>query len=162
MKPQRWIIVAALLAILGVVIARQSLKGRSPEHRTADAQAPRSSAITAQQPTPDSPEGPLPGSKLRECLQSGRPTMADFGKGWCVPCKRMVPVLKQAARDYRGKANIVYVDLEKHADLGRRYRIATMPTQVFFDASGTEVSRHMGYMDPKEIERRLAALKASK
>jgi len=108
------------------------------------------------------PEGPLPGSKLAECLKSGRPTMADFGKGWCVPCKMMVPVLKQAAQDYWGKANIVFVELDEYADLGRGYRIATMPTQIFFDAKGKEVKRHMGYMGTEDIERELATLGVKK
>jgi len=88
--------------------------------------------------------------------------MADFGKGWCIPCKQMVPVLKQAAQDYWGKANIVFVELDEYADLGRQYRIAAMPTQIFFDGKGEEVSRHMGYMGTEDIERELAALGITK
>jgi len=121
---------------------------------------PRSAQSTAA--SDKKPEGPLPGSKLAECLKSGRPTMADFGKGWCVPCKMMVPVLKQAAQDYWGKANIVFVELDEYADLGRGYRIATMPTQIFFNAKGEEVSRHMGYMGTEDIEHELAALEVKK
>jgi len=83
--------------------------------------------------------------------------MADFGKGWCIPCKQMVPVLKQAAQDYWGKANIVFVDMEEYVDLAGQYRIALMPTQIFFDAKGEEVTRHMGYMDGPEIDRQLRA-----
>jgi len=108
------------------------------------------------------PEGPLPGSRLAECLKSGRPTMVDFGKEWCVPCKMMVPVLKQAAQDFRSKANIVFVNLEEYADLGTEYRIPVMPTQIFFDANGKEVKRHMGYIGTEDIERELAALGVKK
>jgi len=118
-------------------------------------------ASTPQQAAPK-PEGPLPGSELAACLKSGRPTMADFGKGWCEPCKMMVPILEQAAQDYWGKANIVFVELQNYGELGRQYRIAVMPTQVFFDAKGKEVTRHMGYMGTEDIERELAALGVKK
>ena len=125
--------------------------------------APPASKPAERQPVHDEkPKGPLPGSRLAECLKSGRPTVADFGKGWCVPCKMMVPVLKQAAQDYSGKANVVFVELDEYADLGRGYRIATMPTQIFFNAKGEEVSRHRGYMGTEDIERELAALGVKK
>ncbi|UCH36525.1 MAG: hypothetical protein JSV65_09275 [Armatimonadota bacterium] len=114
-------------------------------------------------PAPDGkPEGPLPGSKLAECLKSGRPTLADFGKGWCKPCKLMAPLLKRAAQDYWGKANIVFVDLDDYPELWREYRIAMMSTQVFFDAQGREVARHMSYMSGAEMDRQLAALGVEK
>ena len=113
-------------------------------------------------PTGKKPEGPLPGSKLAECLKNGLPTMADFGKGWCVPCKMMKPILEQTAQDYWGKANIVFVELDEYADLGGDYGIITMPTQIFFDAQGKEVKRHMGYMGSEDIGRELAALGVKK
>jgi thioredoxin 1 len=102
-------------------------------------------------------EGPLPGSNLSDCLASGLPTMADFGLGTCKACQAMEPILKQAAQDYQGRASIVFVELDKHPDLARDYRIAVMPTQIFFDADGKQVSSHMGYMDRAEIDRRLGA-----
>ena len=132
----------------------------SGKQGTAPSVNPRSTQDKAA--SDKKPEGPLPGSKLAECLKSGRPTMADFGKEWCVPCKMMVPVLKQAAQDYWGKANIVFVNLEEYADLGTEYRIPVMPTQIFFDAKGKEVKRHMGYMGAEDIERELAALGVKK
>ena len=149
-----------------------SIGGASPDAEEAAGQPASGNQSAAESANPRSapsgttsgkkPEGHLPGSKLAACLKSGRPTMADFGKGWCVPCKMMVPVLKQAAQDYWGKTNIVFVELDEYADLGRGYRIATMPTQIFFNAKGEEVSRHMGYMGTEDIERKLATLGVKK
>ncbi|HUT74152.1 MAG TPA: thioredoxin family protein [Armatimonadota bacterium] len=169
MRGSRWILLVVILAIVAVFIAKEAIKERSSARPAAtiggagsapEETAPGPSAPSAQaKPAPEGkPEGPLPGSRLADCLKSGRPTMADFGKGWCVPCKMMVPVLKQAAQDYWGKANIVFVELDEYADLGRGYRIATMPTQIFFNTKGEEVSRHMGYMGTEDIERELATL----
>ena len=100
---------------------------------------------------------PLPGSKLAECLSNGRPTMADFGAGWCKPCQMMEPVLVQAATRYEGKANVVYVDTDKYPQIARSYRIASIPTQIFFDAEGWKVSQHIGYWPIEDVGRALAA-----
>jgi len=35
--------------------------------------------------------------------------------------------------------------------MASRYRIMIMPTQVFYDARGKEIKRHMGFMDKAEI-----------
>ncbi len=101
---------------------------------------------------------PLPGSKLVGALKSGQPTMADFGAGWCKACKMMEPVLAQAAAKYAASAHIVYVDTEAYAALAKQYRITAIPTQIFFDAKGREIARHVGYWPIEEIDKQLAAL----
>jgi len=107
-------------------------------------------------------DGPLAGSQLEKCLKSRKPTMADFGRGWCKPCKMMVPVLEQAVREYRGKANIVFVELGEYGSLGHQHRIIAMPTQIFFDAKGKEVARHIGYLDNKGIDEKFAQMRVRK
>lgn len=117
---------------------------------------PAAEPATPQKPAKKEVQ-PLPGSKLAECLKSGRPTMVDFGAGWCKPCQMMEPVLVQAATKYAGKANVVYVDTDKYADVARSYRIASIPTQIFFDAKGEKVSQHIGYWPIEDVGRALAA-----
>ncbi|MBN1458165.1 MAG: thioredoxin family protein [Armatimonadetes bacterium] len=101
---------------------------------------------------------PLPGSQLAAALASGKPTMVDFGAGWCQACKMMDPVLKQSAKKYRGTANIVYVDTDKFPQIARDHHITAIPTQIFFDSSGKEANRHMGYWPIEEVAKQLAAL----
>jgi len=124
----------------------------SPEPEPATPQEPP----TPQEPAKKDLE-PLSGSKLDEALKSGRPTMADFGAGWCKACKLMEPVLVEAATKYDGRANVVYVDTDKYPQLARSYRIASIPTQIFFDAKGEKVSQHIGYWPIEDVGRALAA-----
>jgi len=84
--------------------------------------------------------------------------MADFGRGWCKPCKAMVPVLARAAKEYKGKGNILFVELGEYGGLARQHRIIYMPTQIFFDAKGQEVARHIGFLDNKGIDEQFARL----
>lgn len=42
--------------------------------------------------------------------------------------------------------------------LGARYGITSIPVQAFFDASGTEVIRHVGFYPEAEVEKVLVAM----
>ena len=41
----------------------------------------------------------------------------------------------------------------------RQYKIVLIPTQVFFDASGKEVDRHIGALTKEEVIKKLKELK---
>lgn len=95
---------------------------------------------------------------LAAALRSGRPVVADFGRGTCVPCKMMEPILKKLQQDYEGRAEILILDIDEYASLTREYRIMVIPTQIFFDASGQEVERHQGFMPEADIIARLRSM----
>ncbi len=95
---------------------------------------------------------------IRQALASGRPTLVDFGAAFCVPCKRMKPILDALKTEYSGRANVIFVDIKQERDMASRYRIMLMPTQVFYDAGGKEMKRHMGFMDKPEIIAEFKAL----
>lgn len=78
---------------------------------------------------------------IRQALASGRPTLVDFGAAFCIPCKRMKPILDSLKTEYAGRANVIFVDIKQERDMASRYRIMIMPTQVFYDARGKEVKR---------------------
>lgn len=81
------------------------------------------------------------------------PRMIDLGKTWCIPCKKMVPVIEKAKKVYKGRAVVEFIDLEKHPEAGRTYKIMAMPTQIFFTKDGKEFKRHLGYLPFEEIEK---------
>ena len=86
---------------------------------------------------------------LDEALGNGKPTVAEFGSATCIPCKNMKPVLEEIVAEYGDMLNLSFTDVRIHTDVAREYEIVYMPTQVFFDGSGQEVSRHVGFW-PKE------------
>ncbi len=81
------------------------------------------------------------------------PRMVDLGKTWCIPCKKMVAVMQEAELRYKGKATIEFIDLDKHPEAARTYRIMMIPTQIFFTADGKEFKRHMGYLPFEDVEK---------
>jgi thioredoxin 1 len=55
------------------------------------------------------------------------------------------------------EVRMVYVDKEK--DLFQQYKIMLIPTQVFLDAAGKEVDRHVGAWSKEEVIKKLKDLK---
>lgn len=73
---------------------------------------------------------------------------------WCVPCRRMHPIIDQLAKDY-----IVYtVRIEDYPDVAAALKATRLPTMVVFD-KGREVTRYVGATSKETL---LARLKTRK
>ena len=86
------------------------------------------------------------------------PMLVDLGKGTCIPCKKMKPILEELTREYEGRAIVKVIDLGYEPQAARQYRVRLIPTQIFYDAEGNEVYRHQGFMDKKSIEMKFAEM----
>ena len=93
--------------------------------------------------------------ELKEVPVKGIVTMIDLGAKSCIPCKMMAPILEKLEKVYDGKAAIVFIDVWKHRQPAKRFRIRAIPTQIFFDQQGKEVYRHVGFMSEKAIVNQL-------
>ena len=80
----------------------------------------------------------------------GLPRLLDLGKGECIPCKMMAPILEEVTEEYRGKVIVEVIDVGDKPEAVKQYGMRIMPTQIFFDAEGKEVWRHEGFL-PKEM-----------
>lgn len=92
---------------------------------------------------------------ISAALASGKPTVADFGARTCIPCKKMAPILGELNSELKGRANVLFTDVWQDNKLGGHYRVQMIPTQIFFNAQGKEVKRHMGFMDKAAILKEL-------
>ena len=97
-------------------------------------------------------------SQDREIPVKGMVTMVDLGAASCIPCKMMAPILDKLEKRYRGKAAIVFIDLRYQRDAAQHFGVRAIPTQIFFDKSGKEIYRHVGFMGEDAIVKQLAAM----
>jgi thioredoxin 1 len=97
----------------------------------------------------------LAGDSLRAAIPQiptpGLVTMVDLGADKCIPCKMMAPIIEELRKEYAGRASIVFIDVWEHREQVDRFGIRAIPTQIFYDKAGKEVSRHIGFMDKKSI-----------
>jgi len=89
--------------------------------------------------------------EFKKALQSGKPTLVDFGANSCQPCRLLRPVLKEIDKEVSTKAQILVLDVYKYQKLASEYKVMLIPTLVFFDAKGKEVFRHVGVLEKDQI-----------
>jgi len=93
--------------------------------------------------------------EFKKALAGGKPILVDFGANNCVPCRQMRPILKELGQEYAGKAEVLVIDVYKYQNLAKDYKVALIPTLVFFDAKGKEIFRQMGAMEKDKIAAKL-------
>lgn len=81
----------------------------------------------------------------------GMATLVDVGAASCIPSKMMAPILEKLEKRYEGKAAVIFIDVRYYPEQARRLGIRGIPTQIFYDAGGNEVHRHIGYMSEAAI-----------
>lgn len=88
-----------------------------------------------------------------------KPALYEFGAKYCIPCKEMKEVMAALKTSHGDQVEfrMVYVDEER--PLFEQYKIVAIPTQVFLNAEGKEVERHVGALPKEEVIKKLKELK---
>ena len=90
-----------------------------------------------------------------EVLRSSSVTIADFWAEWCMPCKRIAPILDQIATQYAGKLKIVKVDVDANPDTPGRFNITGIPTLLVFK-DGKLVDTIVGFLPKDKLEAKIS------
>jgi len=135
--PIKLLIVAALA--VAVVAAVALKKGKSPAE--SNNAAPTATVAAASHDTAN----PAPGANAK------LPKLLDLGAGKCIPCKMMAPILEGLKKEYAGKMNVEFIDVWVNPDAAKPYGIEVIPTQIFYDADGKELFRHVGFFGKEDI-----------
>lgn len=122
--------IAIVVALAVVVVAAVALKrGKAP----AKSDSPGATSVSS----------PAVAAKL--------PRLMDLGADKCIPCKMMAPILAEFRRDYADRFVAEFVDVWKNPDAGKQYGVEMIPTQIFFDAEGKELFRHVGFYGKEDM-----------
>jgi len=78
-------------------------------------------------------------------------TFMELGADRCIPCKQMQPIMKEIAAAFPDRVQVIFYDVWKDSAPAEKYGIQLIPTQVFVDQTGKEISRHVGLFPKEEI-----------
>ena len=79
------------------------------------------------------------------------PRLLDLGAGKCMACKAMEPVLEDLRKEYKEQFRVEFIDVWENPKEAEKYKIQSIPTQIFFDSDGKELFRHTGFMSKEDI-----------
>ncbi len=83
-------------------------------------------------------------------LKSYNTVLVDFHTQWCVPCKKMIPIVDELEKELKGEVLVIRIDLDGSKELAKKYEIIAVPTFVVFENS-LEVWRNEGLITKIEI-----------
>jgi thioredoxin 1 len=90
-------------------------------------------------------------SVLAQAKKDGKIVMLELGSVGCIPCEQMKPVMEKLRTMYKDKLEVFFVDVRRDNEIGRRFGVHMIPTQVFLDMNGKEFHRHIGFYAYEEI-----------
>lgn len=91
---------------------------------------------------------------------SGRASLIDFGSTGCVPCDMMAPILETLREKYKDKVNVLFIHVGEEPILASRYGVQSIPIQIFFDKTGKEFFRHVGFFPQDKIEKKMSEMQS--
>lgn len=152
LKPLNCVQLGLLLAVLSMfLIAGQSCRSEGQEENVPSTQTMRSETSTPTNHQADEEGTVLVTFDLNLDFSKHKVTFIELGADRCVPCRAMQPIMREMAKEYAGKIQVVFYDVWKDPRPARKYGIQLIPTQVFIDQGGKEIFRHVGYFPKEEI-----------
>jgi thioredoxin 1 len=89
--------------------------------------------------------------RLAGARNEGRFVMLELGYPGCKPCDDMKPIMERLSAEYKGRLEVIFIDVRSYPGMKRRFRVYAIPTLVFLDRNGREFHRHIGYYEYDKI-----------
>ncbi len=162
------ILIAVVVIVAGVAWFRSAREGSgagTPKTNPAASPttAPAKEGELCPEPPPVAATGGTPTSgptmpATNPAAAKKLPRVVDLGADKCKACKELAPILVELKKEYEGRVVVEFIDVWKNPDAGKPYKISAIPTQVFFDADGKEVWRHLGFLPKADFIKKFAEL----
>ena len=90
----------------------------------------------------------------QEVLNSNIPVLVDFWATWCGPCKMLLPVIDEIAKEFEGKIKVCKVNTDENMALSSQFQITSIPCLIIFKG-GKAVHKMVGFRPKNDIVREI-------
>ena len=74
-------------------------------------------------------------------MVSPRPVVVDFYADWCVPCRRLDPILRDIAHYYGGEVDFYRINVDKNPDIASVFQVRSIPYLLSRNTSVSSIWR---------------------
>ena len=87
---------------------------------------------------------------MDDIIKNNKAVVVDFFADWCQPCKVLSMVLNEIVDEYKDKVVFVKVNVDEQYELGKKYRILSLPTLLYFKNEEL-IHRTIGILSKEEL-----------
>ena len=92
-------------------------------------------------------------TQLNEILSNNKTVLIDFSTQWCVPCKKMKPIIEDIQRE-NPNVKVLFIDADANKELVKKYQVKGVPVLIIF-RNGQEFFRKIGLITKEELTNQL-------
>ena len=85
----------------------------------------------------------------QEVLNSDKPVLMDFWAPWCGPCRMVVPLVEEIAKE-RSDIKVVKINVDEEQELAMQFRVMSIPTLLVMK-NGRIVNQAVGARPKAQI-----------
>lgn len=89
-------------------------------------------------------------SDFDSMLNQNNLVFADFHTLWCMPCRKISPIIDELKEEYIKSVQILRIDMDNSELLAESFEIKAVPTLILFKNS-KEIWRHTGLISKEEL-----------
>ena len=92
-------------------------------------------------------------SEIDEILKKNKTVLIDFSTQWCVPCKKMNPIIEEIQSE-NSEVKVLFIDADVNKELIKKYQIQGVPVFIIFK-NGKEAYRNVGVVSKSDLVKNL-------
>ncbi|MBE9198650.1 MULTISPECIES: thioredoxin [unclassified Nodularia (in: cyanobacteria)] len=71
-------------------------------------------------------------SEFDALLSNEKVLVVDFTATWCGPCRLVSPLMEQLAEEYKGRAQVVKLDIDNNKPVFKKFGLRSIPAVLMF------------------------------